>query len=243
MPGPRGEQEVVGLDQIPKPVFRFIGETFSLGDRLSEIFYGVLMVSSISGLVLILGPKQESGLLYMLVVLFVSIVLWGLLDGISYSLLRASDRAQREGLVEALQAETDPERRVLAISENLEGTFVSRLDQATRSRIVEIVDKGLPRRSERMARNRLTPDEKRVILAAFLLDFAALVILVIPYLLFDRLSLAALVSHSIAMVMFVLIGYYYAKFAHLKKWKGALIGGAIGLALIVFAEATNLVII
>lgn len=228
---------------LPKRMFNFIGETLSLGDRLSELLYGVLMVSSISGLVVIAGPPEDSGFYYMLVVLFISIVLWGLLDGISYALLSAADRSERESLIESLETEGDAARRKTAIAEELDETLIARLDQNSKSQIVEIINNGLPRRMERMKKNRLTAFEKKIVLAAFLLDFTALVILVIPYLLFDTLALAALVSNVIALVMFVLLGFYYAKFAHLSKWKGAFVAGLLGLILIVFAESTNLVLI
>jgi len=234
---------VKGATLVPRRMFKFIGETLSMGDRLSELFYGVLMVSSISGLVVIAGPPEESDFYYMLVVLFITIILWGFLDGISYALLSAANRAEREGLFETLQKENDPEKRKEVITDDLDETLISRLDDDSRSRIMEIVDKGLPRQTERMTKNRLSSYEKRIILAAFLLDFTALVILVIPYLFFNTLALAALISHIIALIMFVIIGYYYAKYAHLSKWKGAFTAGLIGLIVIVFAESTNLVLI
>jgi hypothetical protein len=229
--------------RAPRKMFSFIGETLSLGDRLSELLYGVLMVSSISGLVVIAGPPEESGFYYMLVVLFITIVLWGLLDGISYALLSAADRSDREVLIESLGTESDADKRKVAIAEELDETLVARLDEESRTRIVNIVEAGLSRNLETIKKNRLTSFEKRIILAAFLLDFFALVILVIPYLLFDTLALAALISHIMALVMFVLIGFYYAKYAHLNKWKGAFVAGFLGLVLIVFAESTNLVLI
>ena len=224
-------------------MFNFIGETLSLGDRLSELLYGVIMVSSISGLVVIAGPPEDSGFYYMLVVLFITIILWGLLDGISYALLSAADRSEREVLLESLGTEADAEKRKDAIAEELDDTLVSRLDEGSRMRIVEIIEKGLPRTMKTIKKNKLTSFEKKIVLAAFLLDFLALVILVIPYLIFDRLAIAALISHIIALVMFVIIGYYYAKFAHLNKWKGAFVAGFLGLILIIFAESTNLVLI
>jgi len=232
----------VEISQAPKRMFKFIGETLSLGDRLSELLYGVVMVSSISGLVVIAGPPETSNFYYMLVVLFITIILWGLLDGISYAMLSAANRSERETLVETIDVEGDAANRRKAIADDLDGTLISRLDEGAKSRIAEIVDRGLPRQAA-MTKNRLTPFEKRIVLAAFLLDFIALVILVIPYLVLKPLAFAALVSHLIALVMFVLIGFYYAKFAHLNKWKGAFVAGSLGLILIVFAEATEIVIV
>lgn len=229
--------------KAPKRLFSFVGETLSLGDRLSELLYGVLMVSSISGLIVFEGYTEVSDFYYMMVVLFITIILWGILDGVSYALLSAADRAERETLVESLEEERDIEKRKQAIGDDMDTTFIARLDEETRAKILGIVDKGLPRDKARMKKNSLTRYEKRVILAAFLLDFAALVILVIPYLFFDSIAFAALVSHSIALVMFVVIGFYYAKYANLNKWKGAFVCGLLGLILIVFAESTNLVLI
>jgi VIT1/CCC1 family predicted Fe2+/Mn2+ transporter len=83
----------------------------------------------------------------------------------------------------------------------------------------------------------------RLILAAFLLDFIPLIILVFPYLFFDTLRAAALTSHVMALIMFVIIGYYYSKYANLNKWKGAFVCGLLGLILVIFAESTNLVLI
>jgi VIT1/CCC1 family predicted Fe2+/Mn2+ transporter len=229
--------------KAPRRLFSFVGETLSLGDRLSELLYGVLMVSSISGLIVFEGYTEVSDFYYMLIVLFITITLWGVLDGVSYALLSAANRAERETLVESLQVEGDSEKRRKAIGDELDGTLITRLDEETQSKIFEIVEKGLPRDMTRMTKNALTSYEKRIILAAFLLDFAALVILVIPYLFFDTIAFAALISHSIALVMFVIIGFYYAKYAHLNKWKGAFVCGLLGLLLIVFAESTNLVLI
>jgi hypothetical protein len=229
--------------QVPMETIAFIGETLSLGDRLSELLYGVLMVTSISGLVLIGEPGGENDLYYMLVVLFITIVMWGLLDGISYALLSSANRAERENLVESLQSEDDPEKRKEAISEDLDETLIARLDSESRSRIVDIVSDALPRNTERMIRNKLTSNEKSIVLAAFLLDFIPLILLVFPYLFFDTLKTAALTSHIMALIMFVIIGYYYSKYAHLNKWKGAFVCGVLGLILVVFAESTNIVVI
>ena len=228
---------------VAKETFEFVGETLSLGDRLSELLYGVLMVTSISGLVLLGQPGGENDLYYMLVVLFITIVMWGLLDGISYALLSSANRAERETLIESLQVEKDRSKRKEAIEGDLEGTLLARLDDESRSKIVDIIEIGLPRDEERMKKNKLTGFEKDIILAAFLLDFIALIILVFPYLFFDNVKTAALTSHVMALGMFVIIGYYYSKYAHLNKWKGAFVCGLLGLILVVFAESTNLVLI
>ncbi|HUL39720.1 MAG TPA: hypothetical protein VLU38_05455, partial [Methanomassiliicoccales archaeon] len=155
---------------VAKETFEFVGETLSLGDRLSELLYGVLMVTSISGLVLLGQPGGENDLYYMLVVLFITIVMWGLLDGISYALLSSANRAERETLIESLQVEKDRSKRKEAIEGDLEGTLLARLDDESRSKIVDIIEIGLPRDEERMKKNKLTGFEKDIILAAFLLD-------------------------------------------------------------------------
>src|SRR5512137_2345580 len=106
---------ISGENQPPKQMIAFVGETLSLGDRLSELLYGVLMVTSISGLVLIGEPGGENDLYYMLVVLFITIIMWGLLDGISYALLSSANRAEAESLFESLQAEKDQGKKNEAI--------------------------------------------------------------------------------------------------------------------------------
>jgi VIT1/CCC1 family predicted Fe2+/Mn2+ transporter len=238
----------LGLESIsknyqgPKKVFSFVGETLSMGDRISELLYGVLMVSAISGLVILDVTPDESGIEYMLVVLFITIILWGFLDGLSYALLSSANRAERETLVESL-ADGDKEKRRAAIESDLDDTFVARLDDESRAKIAKIVEEGLPYTAPRMEVNYLTKFEKSIILAAFILDFSALMLLVLPYLVFNDIKNAALVSHSMALIMFVIIGFYYAKFAHLNKWKGAFVCGLLGLILLVFAEVTNLVLI
>ncbi|HVO77773.1 MAG TPA: hypothetical protein VMS79_02780 [Methanomassiliicoccales archaeon] len=221
----------------------FIGATLPLGDRLSEMLYGVLMVSSISGLVEYVGPRDESGLQYMLIVLFITVILWGLLDGISYALMSAANRAERETLLETLAAEPDKEKRIELIREDVEGTMPYGLDEEDKRRIFEIVDRGATKPREKMGLNRLNQHEKRIILAAFLLDFIPLVWLVIPYLFAPSVVTGALISHTIGFFMFVSIGYFYAKSAHMKPWIGALICGAIGLAVIWFADVSNMVVI
>lgn len=243
LPGPKIGPLFVRQNNVAKETIEFVGETLSLGDRLSELLYGVLMVTSISGLVLIGEPGGENDLYYMLVVLFITIVMWGLLDGISYALLSSANRAERETLMESLQAESDSDKRNKAIVEDLDETLIARLDDESRSQIAAIIGNGLPRNAEKMTKNKLTSYEKDIILAAFLLDFIPLIILVFPYLFFDSVKTAALTSHIIALVMFVVLGYYYSKYAHLNKWKGAFVCGLLGLILVVFAESTNLVLI
>jgi len=243
LPGLEFDTLIRRQTQVPKETIAFVGETLSLGDRLSELLYGVLMVTSISGLVLIGEPGGENDLYYMLIVLFITIIMWGLLDGISYAMLSSANRAERETLVESLEAESDLEKRKAAIVEDLDETLIARLDNESKSRIVDIVSDGLPHNGVRMTRNKLTSYEMSIILAAFLLDFIPLIILVFPYLFFDSVRIAALTSHVIALIMFVVIGYYYAKYAHLNKWKGAFVCGLLGLILVIFAESTNLVLI
>jgi VIT1/CCC1 family predicted Fe2+/Mn2+ transporter len=238
------ESAVVVENRAPlRALFPFLGASLPLGDRLSEMLYGVLMVSSVSGLVEYVGPKDETGLGYMLIVLFITVVLWGILDGVSYALMSAAERAERETLLETLAAEPDKEKRIELIREDIEGTMPYGLDEGDKQRIFEIVDRGVNRPKGRMAQNHLTDGEKRLILAAFLLDFIPLMILVTPYLFAHSVLAGALVSHTIGFFMFVAIGYFYAKSSQMKPWKGALVCGAIGLAVIWFADVSGMVII
>jgi hypothetical protein len=170
-------------------------------------------------------------------------MLWGILDGVSYALMSAADRAERETLLETLAAESDKEKRIAIIKEDVEATMPYGLDERDKRRIFEIVDRGVLQPRERMVRNRLTLHEKRVILAAFLLDLGPLLLLVGPYLFASSVAIGALVSHTMAFGMFLAIGYFYAKSAHMAGWKGALICGAIGLAVIWFAGVSNMVVI
>jgi hypothetical protein len=220
-----------------------IGENLPVGDRLSEILYGVLMVSSISGLVEYVGPRDETGLRYMIIVLFTTIILWGLLDGFSYAMISAGSRAEKEALIESLAKEPDREKRLAAIREDVEATMPYTLDEEAKGRIFEVVDRGLAKPRQRMVSNKLTDHEKKIILAAFLLDFVPLIFLVTPYFFVPSVRLGALISHSMAFGMFVVIGYLYAKNAHMTAWKGAFICGAVGLAIICFADITGMVVI
>lgn len=220
---------LIGIRRIPRrlsesKVGRLILQNTTLGDRLSEILYGIAMVSVVIGMVNygFFGLKDLSYVLFF-VALGVN-VSWGIIDGATSVYGGLVDIAEEDRLINTLRSDkNNPEQRD-DVNEILEGTILRVLSEEDRARVIDMISAGAP---EKIGKYSATGDDLKVFLAILLMDFITVFPVIIPLYIVDNSQSAIFWSHIIAILLFVLIGIAWAKYLNKNMLKAGLALGIL----------------
>ena len=228
---------LIGIRRVPTRVLKsgiakLILKNTTLGDRLCEIFYGVVMVTVVSGMVNY-GFKghQDLGFALLIVSLGVNIT-WGIIDGATSVYGGLVDEAEEDRLVNSLRTDENNQENREDVAEILQGTILRSLSEEDQSRVVDMIQAGKPEKTGEYGASR---DDLKMFLAIFLMDFITVFPVIIPlYVVTDSQS-ALFWSHLIAILMFVIIGIAWAKYLNKNMLKA---GSALGILAIATISVT-----
>jgi hypothetical protein len=206
---------LIGVRSAPSRVFRsgigkLILENTSLGDRLSEIFYGVMMVSVVIGIINVF----ESGYMHiksvLLIVAFGVNITWG-------NSLR-----------------TDKENQVYKedVKDILQGTILRKLSEEDQSKVVDMIQAEAP---EKIGKYGASRDDLKVFLAILLMDFITVFPIIIPLYVVQGVQSAVFWSHLIAVLLFIIIGMSWAKYLNKNAFLAGIALGILGIGVIAFS--------
>jgi hypothetical protein len=85
----------------------FIKMRFSVGDRLAEAFYGIWMVTVVTGIAKVSGEPTEQSVRLMLFAALVTNITWGIIDGLTSILPDFIDRTKEGELIHSLRTIVD----------------------------------------------------------------------------------------------------------------------------------------
>jgi VIT1/CCC1 family predicted Fe2+/Mn2+ transporter len=228
---------LLGMSRMPgrlseSRIGKLILQNTTLGDRLSEIFYGIAMVSVVSGMVNY-GFSGQKNLSYLLFVVALGVnISWGIIDGATAVYGGLVDRAEEDRLVSSLRTNKNDLNHREDVNEILEGTILHTLNEEDRDKVVDMISAGEPRKiSEYSA----TADDLKVFFAILLMDFITVFPVIIPLYAIDDSQSAIFWSHLIAVLLFALIGAAWAKYLNKSMVKAGLTLGAIGAVAISLA--------
>lgn len=224
---------LIGLHRIPRRISergiaRLILNNTTIGDRLSEIFYGITMVSVVIGMVDygFFGRKDLSYVLFF-VALGVNVT-WGIIDGATSVYGGLVDKAEEDRLINSLRTEKNNQEPREDATEILQGTILRSLSEEDQDRVVDMISAGAP---EKIGKYNATGDDLKVFLAIALMDVITVFPVIIPLYVIDDSKSALFWSHLIAVLIFVLIGIAWAKYLNKNTVKA-------GLALGILAAVT-----
>ncbi|MBP1929177.1 hypothetical protein J2741_001724 [Methanolinea mesophila] len=197
----------------------FLQENLSLGNRLSECFYGVFMVVIITGLINTGLPPTESTLRILLIVALGVNVSWGIIDGVTAMYGGLVNRADYLRIANAYRDDPgSPEKRD-AVARSLQGTMVENLTGEEQSGVIDMIGAGTPVTDKKFP---ATLSDWKVAIATLLIDFALIFPVIIPYFLIDTVRMAVFVSHTIAIVLLGGIAMVWAGKLGLNTWKAGI---------------------
>jgi hypothetical protein len=225
---------LIGIRRVPSWVLKsriakLILKNTSLGDRLCEIFYGVAMVTVVSGMVNY-GFIGLQGLGFALLIVSLGVnITWGIIDGATSVYGGLVDKAEEDRLINSLRVDKDNQEEREEVAEILQGTILRSLSEEDQSRVVDMIQAGKP---EKITVYGASKDDLKMFLAIFLMDFITVFPVIIPlYVVKDPRS-ALFWSHFIAILLFVIIGIAWAKYLNKNMLKAGLALGAIAIVTI-----------
>jgi hypothetical protein len=209
----------------------FLRENLTLGNRLSECFYGVLMVVIITGLINTGLPPTGDTLRLLLIVALGVNVTWGIIDGVTSMYGGLVNRADYLRIANAFRENPgNPEKREM-VARSLQGTIVENLSDEEQSTVIDMIGAGNPVRNKKFP---ATFSDWKVAIATLLIDFVLIFPVIIPYFLIDSVRWAVFVSHAIAIVLLAGIAMIWARNLGLNTRRAGIIIALISFAMIYF---------
>jgi hypothetical protein len=220
---------LIGIHRIPRRVLKsktamLILNNTTIGDRLSEIFYGITMVSVVSGMVNY-GLFGQNNLSYVLFFVALGVnISWGIIDGATSVYGGLVDRAEEDRLIYSLRSNKKILDQREDVAEILKGTIIRSLNEEDQAKVVDMISAGVP---EKIGKYNTTRDDFKVFLAILLMDVITVFPVIIPLYVIEDSQSALFWSHLIAILIFVLIGVAWAKYLNKNMVKAGLALGIL----------------
>jgi len=218
-------------------LFDFVTNRVALGDRLGEAFYAVWMVVVSIGLLNSVERITEEHVAYVVMTCFMVNFTWGIIDGVTAMYSAIIARARRDRFLYGLRAR-DPNVQG-EVHARIEEVVGERLSDNQKDRIQAVLAEGAPGANPTLRRYRPGKDDWLYALSFFIIDVAVVVPIVAPLLLTPDVQRAVHISRIIAVVIFAMLGWQYAKSLNRNPWLAALGVGVLGLAVSTYAYETG----
>jgi len=228
---------LIGVRHIPaiiskSRIAKLILQNTTLGDRLSEIFYGIMMVSVVIGIINVV----ESGYVHvknvLLIVAFGVNISWGIIDGATAVYGGLVDKAGEDRLVNSLRTDKENQAYKEEIEDILQSTIIRRLNEEDRSKVVDMIQAGTP---EKVGKYSASIDDLKLFLAILLMDFITVFPVIIPIYVVDGARSAVFWSHFIAVLLFIMIGTLWARYLNKNMLLAGVAMGILGIGVIAFS--------
>jgi VIT1/CCC1 family predicted Fe2+/Mn2+ transporter len=185
----------------------FIRRHLDPAGRLGEVLFGLIMALGFTSAVR-LGIEEPDNRTLFVAILGCNVA-WGIVDGVMYVLGELFERGRRARLLQKLRGVTDDEQALGLIGDELDGRLLPLTTPDERRRIYTTMLGIVRRGSGEPARVR--GEDLAGGLAVGLVIVLATLPIVLPYLLFADPTLAARLSHGIALVLLFTLGVWWAR--------------------------------
>jgi hypothetical protein len=210
-------------------IITYLKNNLTLGNRLSEAFYGVMMVVIITGLINGGLPPTGNTLRLLLIIGLTVNLTWGIIDGVTAMYGGLVNRADYNRIANEFRVDTgNPEKREM-VARSIQGTIVENLSEGEQSAVVDMIGAGKPVTGLKYPATRA---DWNVAIATIFIDFILVFPVLLPYFLIDNVRWAVFVSHTIAIVLLAGVAMVWAGKLNLNKKKAGIIIAIISFAAI-----------
>jgi VIT1/CCC1 family predicted Fe2+/Mn2+ transporter len=175
-------------------------------NRLSEMMFGLIVAMTF---IAAFGPT-DAGSDDVHVMLFAAAgatFAWSLIDAVMFLLQVMGERGKDRRLLRKLRRTRSDESALQVLADALPDSLVDALPDAT---LAEVAAK-MRLSTELPLQKGLTREDLKQATEVFILEFAAMVPVVLPFLIFGTTRVALAVSLSIAVTMLAAVGYAYGR--------------------------------
>jgi hypothetical protein len=220
---------------MARPSYRkFLGAYTSASERYAEAFYGIIMVTGCTGMVSLGVPKEEAGVQFMLWTALMVNILWGLIDGFTVVYGSMVDEVASDVAVNNVRSGKDVETATEEVLDALDSSLVGKLSDQDKAKVVEVIRSA---KSYAPYKNKVRWPEIKRILAIFSIDFVTVFPVSIPFIFATDITVAVRLSFIIATVLMAILGYQWAKYARMKRWKIAILFSSFTVFLLILSFA------
>jgi hypothetical protein len=210
----------------------FLGAYTSASERYAEAFYGIIMVTGCTGMVSLGVPKEEAGVQFMLWTALMVNILWGLIDGFTVIYGSMVDDAASDVAVKNLRSGEDIEAATAEVIDSLDGSLIGKLSDQDKTKVVEVIRSA---KSYTPLVNKLRWADIKRILAIFSIDFVTVFPVSLPFIFLTDVTTAVRLSFIIATFLMAYLGYQWAKYARMKRWKIAILFSSFTIFLLIIS--------
>jgi len=211
---------------------KFLGAYTSASERYAEAFYGIIMVTGCTGMVSLGVPKEEAGVQFMLWTALLVNILWGLIDGFTVIYGTMVDEVASDVAVEDLRSGKDGGKSADDIIDELDGSLIGKLGDEDKAKIAQIIQSS---KGYTPFVNKIRWPEIKRILAIFSVDFLTVFPVAIPYIFLTDMTQAVRWSFVIATFLMAFLGYQWAKYGRMSRWKIALLFSSFTIFLLILS--------
>jgi hypothetical protein len=215
-------------------IFTFLEHYLDPSDRLGEVLFGLIMV-----LVTTVGARSivtegHDATRDMLVAMVGCNVGWGIISGGLFVTHAMFERGRVARLVRDVQQQTDEERALAVIADELDPDLKEVASEDVRAHLYRDI-LGNVRKID-PPKTRLLRADLYGAFAVFWLVTLTAIPAIVPFLFFEKLRLALRVANLLLVAMLFLVGFRWAGITNTNRWVAGLLMMFVGLAMVIVAE-------
>jgi hypothetical protein len=216
-------------------MLRLIDRYLDPSESLLEILFGLVMALTMTAGARLLSEASTLDPVELMVALVGCNIAWGLIDAVFYLMGSIFNRNRRVRLVRRLQTATSDDQAIALIREEfgLEGEPPTRAEDraAFHRSVLDLLRHARPERAH------FTRQEFAAASLILILVSLAAIPGLIPLVLMSDVEMALRTANTLQVLLLFVIGYRWAHYTGTPGWRGALIVGLLGVALVLVAVA------
>ncbi len=201
-------------------------------DRVSEVLFGLIMVLTFTGS-LSVAEAGRAEVRDMLVGALGCNLAWGIIDGLFYLMGSLAERGSALLTFRAVRQESDPRKA----HELIAGTLPPMVASVVKPEEVESFRQRLKALPEPPRRAQLPKEDWLGALVMFVMVIITSFPAALPFLFIDEPWLALRVSNAVLLALLFVIGYRWAGYTTINRWRAGFTMLGVGAALVAVAIA------
>ena len=213
---------------------QWVARHLSPGERLGEILFGLLMTLTFTlGAGVLFGGGEEGAAADMLLGIVGCNVAWGIIDAAMLILGRVFDRGRAVRLGNAIRQTDSDDGAIAAVAAEFDETLAAITSPAVRATLYrDVLTRVREREPERTG---VRADDWIAAFAVFWLVVFASLPAALPFLVIEDYWIALRVSNVLLIGLSFLVGYHWAGYTSIDRWRAGIVLTILGIALVAVA--------